>query len=504
MSRKITTEEFIKRAVAKHGDKYNYSKSIYVNNSTNLEIYCKVCDNTFFQTPSNHNRKSRCGGCPYCSGKIKTTESLIKQAKKIHGDKYDYSKIVYVGVHDKIIVGCKDHGWFKVTPSNFTHKGVARGCHRCAKTLNKEDFINKSNKIHNFKYNYDKVIFKSVNKKVVITCPIHGDFLQLPNSHMNNRGCNECGKEKAAASRRSNTEEFTKKANITHKNKYDYSKVNYINNSTKVIIICPKHGEFEQTPSDHLMKYGCKKCSYEHLSIKYRDSIEEFIRKAKLAHGDNYDYSLVEYVNNSTKVKIICKKHGIFEQVPYSHTFFKCGCSLCSHPLVHKRGLTPYKTFNKRLTQIGVECRKNPNDDEVLQARCFKCNNFFSPSYNASSLKIEASESLNKGSANLYCRSECSSSCIIFRHSYNRIDPRSKLYKPKTEQEKARKCQTNDLKLLQCDEKRYNYCEKCGDIIDVELHHTLEIAKYGKESINSAGHILLCAGCHIETHMDCS
>jgi hypothetical protein len=103
---------------------------------------------------------------------------------------------------------------------------------------------------------------------------------------------------------------FIKKANLKHNNKYNYSLVDYINNKNKVKIICPIHDVFEQSPNDHLTGNGCSLCGNKNLNKEF------FIKKAKLKHGDRYDYSLVEYINNKTKVKIICPLHGVFEQAP--------------------------------------------------------------------------------------------------------------------------------------------------------------------------------------------
>jgi hypothetical protein len=103
---------------------------------------------------------------------------------------------------------------------------------------------------------------------------------------------------------------FIKRSNIIHNNKYDYSLVEYKNNKTKVKIICPIHGEFEQQPSKHLGGGGCRKCSILYKTL----SLSEFIKKSKEMHGDKYDYSLVEYKNSQIKVKIICPIHGIFNQ----------------------------------------------------------------------------------------------------------------------------------------------------------------------------------------------
>ena len=128
------------------------------------------------------------------------------------------------------------------------------------------------------------------------------------------------------------TKEFIEKAVLVHGVKYDYSKIEYINNKTKIIIVCPTHGEFKQQPSNHTgNKQGCPKCSEEWLTsfnLNQRSTNIDFIEKAKKIHGEKYDYSLVNYVNKNTKIKIICSKHGVFEQRP-KHHLVKCGCPKC-------------------------------------------------------------------------------------------------------------------------------------------------------------------------------
>lgn len=122
---------------------------------------------------------------------------------------------------------------------------------------------------------------------------------------------------------------FIEEAQAIHGNKYDYSKAKYINNQIKVEIICPDHGEFWQTPNNHLRGSGCPKCKGVKLAKERNLTIEQFIKKAKEVHGDKYDYSLVDYKNTYTKVKIICLKHGIFEQAPHYHLSGN-GCPYCS------------------------------------------------------------------------------------------------------------------------------------------------------------------------------
>ena len=118
------------------------------------------------------------------------------------------------------------------------------------KRLTTEEFIEKAKKVHGDRYNYSKVEYKNNCIKVIIVCKIHDGFKQKPNGHLNGKGCPKCvGQNKT-------TKELIKQFNKIHRNKYDYSKVEYINSRTKVIIICKKHGEFSQTPNNHLRKRG--------------------------------------------------------------------------------------------------------------------------------------------------------------------------------------------------------------------------------------------------------
>ena len=116
------------------------------------------------------------------------------------------------------------------------------------------------------------------------------------------------------------TQLFISKANKIHKNRYDYSKVNYINAKTKITIICREHGDFHQTPSNHLSNYNCQKCAKN-----FQLDTASFIEKAKSIHNDKYDYSKVNYINTDTQIIIICREHGEFTQIPDFHINRKCG-----------------------------------------------------------------------------------------------------------------------------------------------------------------------------------
>src|ERR1035437_381577 len=240
-----------------------------------------------------------------------TTEEFINKARIVHGDKYDYSKTNYINKKTKIIITCPIHGDFEQIADY--HRAGNR-CQKCGKSikLTTKIFIEKANKIHNNRYDYSKVEYKNSNTKIIIICSEHGEFLQTPDSHLYGRqGCPKCGNIQKGLSKRKPLNEFIQKARIIHGNKYDYSNVKYVNNHIKINIICPEHGEFKQAPHNHTEQK--QGCPK---CRGYYKTTKEFILKAKEIHGDKYDYSKVEYIGSHNKVIIICPKHGEFLQAP--------------------------------------------------------------------------------------------------------------------------------------------------------------------------------------------
>lgn len=189
MSKKLTTEEFIQKAKNIHGTKYDYSMVQYCGAHTKVKIICPV-HGEFEQKPNGH----LCGkGCLKCSGKdTKNTEEFIREAKAIHGDRYDYSMSKYKSRNEPIQIGCPKHGIIEVIPYNHI-----KGSH-CGKCSGKskhttESFIEKSRNIFGDQYDYSKVDYINKSTKVIIICPIHGEFEQTPNNHFNSKiGCNLC------------------------------------------------------------------------------------------------------------------------------------------------------------------------------------------------------------------------------------------------------------------------------------------------------------------------
>lgn len=263
-----------------------------------------------------------------------TTEEFIQKAREKHGDRYDYSKVEYGGANGLITIICKKHGEFQQVA---TVHSKGHGCCRCSgENSNKErssrckhEFVEKAKRIHGDKYLYSKVEYIKAVKKVVITCRIHGDFSQTPNSHLCGNGCIKCRGLKTSERNRIDTQEFIKRARRIHGETYGYDEVEYVNSITEVSIVCKRHGEFRQTPNVHLDGCGCPACGDVRSADGKRSNTEDFIRKALEVHGNKYDYSVTEYKGtNYNKVAINCKKHGTFYQSPSKH-LSGCGCRRC-------------------------------------------------------------------------------------------------------------------------------------------------------------------------------
>ena len=183
---------------------------------------------------------------------------------------------------------------------------------------------------HGDKFDYSKVIFENTTEKVIIICPIHGEFLQTPYVHLKGHGCNKCSREESGRLRSLTTETFIEKATLKHQGKFDYSKVLNIKNSqSRVIIICPTHGEFIQQVAPHLAGNGCPKCGDLTTAIKKTKTFEAFMERVNKIHGIRYDYSKVVWVNVKTDIEIICPEHGSFIQTPSTHQAGH-GCIKCS------------------------------------------------------------------------------------------------------------------------------------------------------------------------------
>lgn len=199
MSKRKTTEQFIRDAIAVHGEKYDYSQSIYTTAKAKIVIGCPT-HGVFNQTAQEHTQGQGCAKC----GLLSRTAS---------------------------------------------------------KRLSTAEFIIRAQIVHSGKYSYASSVYTRAADLIVITCPVHGIFYQRANNHLLGAGCNKCGIKDAAVSRASTASIFASRAEAVHGKKYTYGVIKYANRNTPVEIICHTHGVFLQAPNNHLAGKGCSKCA---------------------------------------------------------------------------------------------------------------------------------------------------------------------------------------------------------------------------------------------------
>lgn len=403
-----TTEQYIAEAKAVHGDRYGYDKTIYVGNKFKIIINCPE-HGDFEQLASNHiNAKQGCPKCGRENQRMKSflnTDSFKEKAKSIHGEKYDYSFVNYIDSKTPIEICCKSHGKFLQKPSLHLS---GRGCNFCAsssratkRTKPFKDFKKEADRVHNNRYEYFEDGYEKISSRVKICCPEHGIFMQNGTHHLNGGGCPKCAVTGRADKKRHNLTTFIRRSMAKHGDKYDYSKVDYSGSKLPVIITCPTHGDFSQTPHAHIMGHGCTSCGYDKVSSSKRDNLLEFSMKANLVHNSKYDYSLFEESQGrNLRVKVICPEHGVFTQQK-GHHLSGVGCPkctrnwsgdgvvyvMCSPEGYNKIGIAKSGTEYKRLAQIlrsqqtkapkaitglSLVCAYSFNDGSFTEARRFE------------------------------------------------------------------------------------------------------------------------------------
>lgn len=272
--KKRTLGEIIELSKLKHGDKYDYSLiTDYKNNTTKYPIICheKNKDGTehgiFYQDFAHHIDRGH--GCPKCSGNNKlTTEEFIKRASNVHNNKYDYSKTVVNGSHNKVTILCPIHGEFKQKPSDHLH---GQGCPKCKGTkiwntrgrFSVEEILERFKGVHGDKYDYSLITeYQNNLVKLPIICPIHGTFYASANNHLKGKGCPKCGKISMVQKQKLSKSEVIQRIREIHGDRYIIpDDLEYKNNHEKIPLICRQHGEFFQYPLNLWRGVGCPKCN---------------------------------------------------------------------------------------------------------------------------------------------------------------------------------------------------------------------------------------------------
>jgi len=268
----MTKEEFIREANIKHNFVYDYSLVDYKNKTTKIKIICKQ-HGVFEDTPFNHiNLGYKCNICGKEERRkktiernisnIKTKEYFVNKSNEKYSFVYEYNKVIYYGVNNKVIITCRKHGDFEQTPSH--HLSNSGGCLKCKNDKRLSNFIIKAKEKHGDNFDYRETVYEQ--PKISIKCITHGYFKQTMQHHLKSPtgGCMECGnlsRKKSLPDTTISNSEFINICSKLHNYFYDYSLVHYKGRDSFIHIICPKHGIFTQKASDHRSGCGCKHCA---------------------------------------------------------------------------------------------------------------------------------------------------------------------------------------------------------------------------------------------------
>jgi hypothetical protein len=326
-NKKTKLENFIIMANAIHGNKYDYSNNTYFPGmNEKVSIICPI-HGEYYGSARNHiYNKSGCRKC--ANNDMRTpTKDFISECKKKHGNRYDYSLVEFTNMESPVKIICSKHGIFEQVAK---HHKLGSNCPQCVREgqmLSYEEFLARCKEIHGNTYSYEKMKYLGMDSNITVICPIHGEFSLLASNHIgeNGNGCAKCAIKERTKDIETFIAESQEKYGMDH---FDYSQVDYINNTTDITIICKYHNEtLHLPPKEHLAgNGGCHACDLK----RKRNDPNDWLNKAKIIWGDVWDYSDTHYISNLEKVNIRCKKHNIiFEQSPVIHLSKKIGCPKC-------------------------------------------------------------------------------------------------------------------------------------------------------------------------------
>lgn len=349
MKKSCPQEKFLAKSKKTHGDTYGYEEAIYTKSTAPVVIICRK-HGRFSQIAAEHIRGR---GCPHCAnekkyqnlfkcingekripkaGLRKDTAKFIQEAKGVHGDVNDYSETEYLGSQKPVTIICRKHGRFVQIASEHLR---GRGCPKCGRNcVSISEFKKRVNKKHRGKYDLEKVVYKKLTDKVIIVCPLHGDFLQVARNHMKGQGCPKCASNAAYSN-----EIFRKKSEEQHGPTYGYERSVYRGAQEEVEITCGKHGSFFQIAASHWNGQGCPKCAGLNLSN------EEYIALVDEVHEGKYLYTATTYMGGKYTITVTCPTHGDFQQKASTHRH-GAGCPKCHQPKGERKVAAVLKKLN--------------------------------------------------------------------------------------------------------------------------------------------------------------
>lgn len=278
-------------------------------------------------------------------------EDFLRDAKAIHGDYFSYDKVAFKYLTDKITVTCPVHGDY--TQSVRAHVIDKRGCKPCSmaqvERRSVDELVKAFRQVHGQKYDYSLVTSPKTKDKVDVVCREHGVFKLTANSHLNGAGCKKCSVEKRALAATVSVDEVYKRLSANGLSHLKLHEKTYESVTVKADFSCPEHGRFSRIVADLLKsEYGCPTCGNEASVAAHRMSAKQFLEKARTIHGDEFEYDLSNWHSSTRKIRVKCKDHGWFEQMPYQHVNGKQKCMKCYRSVIAKAGEVPFSEFERR------------------------------------------------------------------------------------------------------------------------------------------------------------
>lgn len=332
MPKGLTQEQFESRVRVKLGDSLDLSSFHYNGHRGKGVVTCP----THGQYTVSAGTLLNGHGCEKCyrhrqgDARRKPLSVFLDNARSIHGDKYDYSQVIYSDANSLVSIGCPDHGQFLQTP--WAHSKRGSGCPKCSNLvkgdksrLTQSKFLEMAVASHGDRYGLDLAIYRGMDKSVDILCYDHGVFRpKAGNFIYAGSGCPDCKNQETSERCRISLNEYVEKARAVHGNTFEYSGIAWEKGGAILSIVCPKHGEFKQQALYHLRGGRCEKCS------KPVRSLETFKAAADLKHNGKYSYEQSQYTGATNKLVITCPTHGQFLQGPTYHVNMGNGCPQCA------------------------------------------------------------------------------------------------------------------------------------------------------------------------------
>jgi hypothetical protein len=396
---------FLERANKKFNYKYTYDIASYICAKTPIEISCPIHGSDKIR-PDTHIQSET--GCSDCQSALTlqrrqkiTLISFLSDCKKKHGDKYGYDKINFITRRDKITVKCPVHEYVEI--NGYAHID-GRGCPKCVDLIPAVDkevrgaaFIRNSKDKFHLKFDYTEVRYVNQSTPIILTCIDHQERYEIaPIKHLYSKygSCKVCRAElrsyKSILNRKphnkDNKTSFINKAKTVHGDIYNYDNVHYVNSSTKVEVICDKHGPFHQVPNSHLRGSGCPVCAKEKSAQKQLPTHQTYVNKVEKAFPGKFTFELTKYRGTKKDVTITCKNHGPFTRTAELH--YQHDCPRCHNELRSQNRLTPIETIRDKVeSRGGILLSKKYEKGVKVKVQCANGHHFSAvwPSINSGS-----------------------------------------------------------------------------------------------------------------------